>query len=364
MVNAFLLCSLVKCLFPGLDLATYLDCLRKIQFSRYMVWNVRLGVVMKGNRTEASGIQYARFEVDSIQDNSVTDFDLYLSVDSHLILYAGKGYKWYRQELTDLLRQGYSFFHVEPKESKKADMYRRVSEIPSVDADLEPKKRIQVIENIGARFTECLYEGELTAACVSKAKTIAESVEACVSEDISCVKELSGLAQKDSYTYFHSIRVATYAVAIAIELGISKDVHLQEIALGGILHDVGKKDVGLEIINKRGALTDSEWEKMKQHPALGHQSLKDTPLNLVPQEIILHHHEKIDGSGYPHGIGKSELLAEVQIACLADIFDALTSVRSYQQKRNRYEALDFIKHRLVGSKIDPQIFKALVSCFK
>ena len=252
-------------------------------------------------------------------------------MDSHLILYAGKGYKWYRQELTDLLRQGYSFFHVEPKESKKADMYRRVSEIPSVDADLEPKKRIQVIENIGARFTKCLYEGELTAACVSKAKTIAESVEACVSEDISCVKELSGLAQKDSYTYFHSIRVATYAVAMAIELGISKDVHLQEIALGGILHDVGKKDVGLEIINKRGALTDSEWEKMKQHPALGHQSLKDTLLTSY-LGIILHHHEKIDGSGYPHGIGKSELLAEVQIACLADILTHLHRYAAINKK--------------------------------
>lgn len=307
---------------------------------------------------------YSRFELESIQDNSVTDFDLYLSVDNHLILYAGKGYTWFRDELTELLRQGYTHFSIEPREASKAEMYKELGKLPLVSKELPPPDRIRALEDLGAKFTECLYQGELTAACVAKARMIAESVEECVSEDVSCVKELSGLAEKDSYTYFHSIRVATYAVAIAIELGYTQTSQLHEIALGGILHDIGKKEVGLEIINKRGALTDSEWEKMKQHPEFGHNSLKDSLLSLVPQEIILHHHEKVDGSGYPHGIGRNELLVEVQIACLADIFDALTSVRSYQQKRNRYEALDFIKHRLVGSKIDPQIYKALVSCFR
>jgi HD-GYP domain-containing protein (c-di-GMP phosphodiesterase class II) len=112
-----------------------------------------------------------------------------------------------------------------------------------------------------------------------------------------------------------------------------------------------------------GPLSNGEWEVMRSHPVLGHTTVKDSILSHVPREIILHHHEKLDGSGYPDGLDRNSILGEVQIACLADIFDALTSSRSYQQKRSRYEALDFIKHKMLTQKAvahDP--YRALIQC--
>ena len=114
--------------------------------------------------------------------------------------------------------------------------------------------------------------------------------------------------------------------------------------------------------SKTGALTEAEWNLMKSHPIAGFSKVSDTILSHVPREIILHHHEKLNGTGYPHGLDKGSLLPEVQIATLADIFDALTSSRSYQNKRTRYEALDFIKHRLVKEEVSGDAFKALVIC--
>ena len=94
----------------------------------------------------------------------------------------------------------------------------------------------------------------------------------------------------------------------------------------------------------------------------GAESIAESNLPHVPREIILHHHEKLDGSGYPHGLEKGTLLPEVQIATLADVFDALTSSRTYQNKRSRFEALDFMKSKMIGPKLPFDAFSALISC--
>jgi HD-GYP domain-containing protein (c-di-GMP phosphodiesterase class II) len=101
---------------------------------------------------------------------------------------------------------------------------------------------------------------------------------------------------------------------------------------------------------------------MRSHPEMGFGQISETVLSHVPREIILHHHEKRNGKGYPHGLDEKSLLPEVQIATLADIFDALTSSRTYQTARTKFEALDFIKSKLLKEEICPEAFKALVMC--
>ena len=307
---------------------------------------------------------YEIFPVDSITDNSITDFDLFLNLSDNIILYAASGYKWVKSELELLLKSGYSNFLVRKEEANRAGMYQQLNKIPQVNNNLPPYERIKSIEQVGSQFVKCLYEGEITDSCVNKASVIANSIAGCVGEDRSCIKAISGLADHDYYTYYHSIRVSTYAVAIAMEMGLKDEKKLKDIAIGGIFHDIGKKEVGLDIVNKTGALNDSEWEKMRSHPQYGHDTISDSALSFVPQEIILHHHEKLDGSGYPHGMDKNNLLPEVQIATLADVFDALTSTRSYQNKRTRFEALDFMRHKMIGAKLPIEPYKALISCLK
>ena len=307
---------------------------------------------------------YDILPITQLVDNSVTDFDLFLDLDRSLVLYAGTGYKWLKEETEALLGTGYQSFYFLKDDHKKAAMYLRLAQLPKIEKNLPPYERIKSIEQVGSQFIKCLYEGDITPACIEKSKVIANSIADCIDEDRTCIKAISGLAEHDYYTYFHSIRVATYALAIAVEMGLSDAEQLKEIALGGIFHDIGKKTVGLDIINKTGSLTDTEWAAMKAHPEQGIASVEKSTLPHIPQEIILHHHEKLDGSGYPHGLSSNSLLPEVQIATLADVFDALTSSRTYQNKRSRFEALDFIKSKMIGPKLPYDAFSALVSCLK
>ena len=313
-----------------------------------------------GSTTEKT--RFYNIPVERILDNSVTDFDLFVNVKEHLVLYSGLGYRWTRDELQRLLAIGCNQLLIKGSDLPKAKMYEVLSKLPTIDKTKAPKERIRTIEDLGATFIKCLHEGDITPACVSKAESIAQSMVDCIAEDVSCIKELSGLIGHDYYTYYHSVRVASYAVAMASKMGLTDHTYLNQMALGGIFHDIGKREVPLGILNKAGPLTAPEWDQMKAHPKEGFNHVSQTILSHVPREIILHHHEKLEGSGYPDALENRSLIMEVQIATLADVFDALTSSRCYQQKRSRYEGLDFIKHKMLGAKISKEAYKALIGC--
>ena len=301
------------------------------------------------------------FPVSSLLDGSLTDFDLFLSVKGEEILYAAPGYCWTRDETTRLLAQGWNDFLVNPAQAPLVKMYLQLARLPQIEKEQAPARRINSLQDLAANFTQCLYSGEVSGAAVHYGEKIAQGIVDCLLENSASVKEISGLMDHDQYTFYHSARVAVFATAMSISMGVTDEKHLQRIAMGGLFHDVGKKDVPLEVINKPGALDQSEWQQMRAHPSRGHEVLKAAGLSLETMEIVLHHHERINGSGYPHGLQQSGIMTEVQIAAVADIYDALTSSRSYQKRKSRYEALDFMKHKLLATDISPSAFRGLVA---
>ncbi len=302
------------------------------------------------------------FSVGQILDNSVTDFDVFLNVKNHLILYGAEGYKWQKSELEKLLNAGYESLFINSEELEKVVMYQRLSRVQEVDFSLAPKDRIQSIVEIGAILNKCLYEGgPITAAVLDKGEKLAHGLVATIMEDPKSIQAITGLADHDYYTFYHSVRTASYSVAVAYHMGLRNEEVLKTFALAGIFHDVGKKFLPLNLLNKAGALTPTEWQDMRSHPLKGSELILNTNSSPIIKEVILHHHERMDGSGYPHGLDGSSILTEVQIVALADVFDALTSARAYQVKRSRYEALDLIKHQMLGTKIALDPFRALVS---
>lgn len=301
------------------------------------------------------------FRIEVLIDNSITDFDVFIKIHNDVVLYGAAGYRWFRQEIIDLIRSGYSSLFVRREDEIKIRTYLQLGQLPTLQRNLAPEQRINAIDEIGTEFLKCIYETPFIGSVLEKGRLLAEEITECIREDPGSVKFLNHLMEHDLYTYRHSIRVALYAVATAIGLGANDRQQLKEIALGGIFHDIGKKDVSLELLNKAGALNKSEWELLRAHPRNGWMNVKDTLLSHVPREIILHHHEKRNGSGYPDGLDKNSLLLEVQVATLADIFDALTSQRAYQKRRTHFEALSFIKTKLVGEEVSLDAFKALVN---
>lgn len=161
---------------------------------------------------------------------------------------------------------------------------------------------------------------------------------------------------RDRLTHGHVERVALYAVSLARELGWLTE-QLDQVRLAGFLHDLGKIVVPDAILNKPGALDDSEWTLMRQHPLEGARILQ--PLERLPIVVqgIKHHHERYDGTGYPDGLAGDHIPPIARILAVVDTFDAITVRRSYSQPRQTHTALEIIQ-RSSGTQFDPGVVAA------
>ena len=298
-------------------------------------------------------------KISGLIEDTITDFDIYIEVGGYIVLYAPCPYRWSKSELGRLHNDGHGDLYYNKSDVSKVSAYLRIGRLPLINNDLPPEDRISNITDVAADLTRILFEHPITELTIIKGKEIAESLVDCVNEDIFCVRALTSLSQHDQYTYYHSARVSAYALAIAFKMSQKDEGLLQDLALGCLLHDVGKIKVGQEIINKSGPLTDKEWATMKKHPEFGSKMINESLLSLVPAEIILHHHERQDGKGYPHGLVDKEIIEEVKIAAFADVYDALTSNRPYQVKRTCFEALNFMKFHL-AENLHKNSYKAMV----
>ncbi|MDR3491792.1 MAG: HD-GYP domain-containing protein [Gammaproteobacteria bacterium] len=145
--------------------------------------------------------------------------------------------------------------------------------------------------------------------------------------------------QRDPYTAGHQFRVATLAETMAQRLGLSPE-QTHEVYLGALIHDIGKIQVPAEILISPIKLTKLEFEFIKTHPEAGYKIAQSVPFNKTISDILLHHHERLDGSGYPHGLTDKEILFTTKIVSVADVFEAMSSHRPYRPKRSLEETLD------------------------
>lgn len=160
---------------------------------------------------------------------------------------------------------------------------------------------------------------------------------------IETVKSLSqAIEAKDPYTKGHSMRVSDYACELAKKMNLSS-VRIENLKMAAILHDIGKIGIEENILNKPGKLTDEEFDRIKQHPLIGVKIIQDIEFLKGASDIIIGHHEKLDGTGYPYGRKQKEINLEAAILCIADVFDALTSDRPYRQAMTAQQALTIIK---------------------
>ena len=179
-----------------------------------------------------------------------------------------------------------------------------------------------------------------------KIKKVGKSVQGLVEfilENETSYYSLMRISSHDFYTYVHSLNVCTLCVGLGSVIGIPKKPDLEYLALGGMLHDIGKSQVDSRLINKPGRLSEEEFAKMRNHVTLG-VSLLSEHHKLQPQvlEPVAQHHEKLSGIGYPHGIKDKQLSLFGRISSIVDIYDALTTKRSYKPAFSPFEALSFL----------------------
>jgi len=220
----------------------------------------------------------------------------------------------------------------------------------------------QLTDSCGQRFGAVVTMHDITERKMT-AKQLEESFEKLRNTLYQTVDALSVTAERrDPYTAGHQRRVAYLAIEIAKELHLT-DNQIEGIKVAGILHDIGKIYVPSDILNKPGKLTEAEFGLFKAHPLVGYEILHPIDFPWPVAKIILQHHERINGIGYPSGLKSNEILLEAKILAVADVVEAMASHRPYRPALGIDPALEEITKKM-GILYDPTVAKACVRIFK
>ncbi|MBN4049402.1 HD-GYP domain-containing protein [Clostridium estertheticum] len=178
-------------------------------------------------------------------------------------------------------------------------------------------------------------------------------------------KSLYDIQTFDNYTYLHSIDTGIMAIFLGMSMNL-KESELKELSIGAILHDIGKTKVPKDIITKPGKLTVEEFEEIKKHPTYGRNILeKNFSISTEVLKAVEHHHERVDGNGYPFGLTSNEISKFAKIICICDVYDAVSNDRTYREKFNPSDAYELILAGC-GNAFDEEIvqrFKETFSVF-
>ncbi len=194
---------------------------------------------------------------------------------------------------------------------------------------------------------------------LAQAAALVEQITESVIRHPNALISLARLKTSDEYTYMHSVAVCALMVALARQLGMAEE-RVRDAGLAGLLHDIGKMAVPLELLNKPGKLSDGEFAEVRKHPAAGARILLDSrQVGASVLDVCLHHHEKYDGSGYPHRLVGEQISLLARMGAICDVYDAITSDRPYKKGWSPAEAVRKMAEWTKGH-FDPHLFQAFV----
>ena len=175
---------------------------------------------------------------------------------------------------------------------------------------------------------------------VNEVDTLVNDINLSITRNPEAFLSLSRLKTKDNYTYLHSVAVCALMIALGKQMGLD-DATVKDLGMAGLLHDVGKMMIPDEVLNKPGRLTDDEFNVVRSHPRRGWEILKGSPgVCDVALDVCLHHHEKIDGKGYPDQLNGDTISLYAKMGAVCDVYDAITSIRCY---KNVWDPVDAIR---------------------
>ena len=229
--------------------------------------------------------------------------------------------------------------------------------------DLTDSDKASIIYETASNITEELFL-KPSVEGIEQTRNLVDCMIETISHSPKTSNLLMMITSQDYYTYTHSINVGIYAVSMIHKFIPSiSEAELRALGLGFFLHDLGKARIPNSIINKQGALDQNEWQLMQEHPILGAELARtmgeDNPTIV---DIILTHHERGNGSGYPEKLFRQDISLPSRICALCDVFDALTTKRTYQKTLSTFEALKLIKNENLGH-VEPELLNQFILLF-
>jgi len=310
--------------------------------------------------SEKNKKSYKSIDKRLITEGAIPDFDLYETNDSKtqmsLFLQSDSvvdgNSKVRLREIENLFILDEEYDKYKLYAQKHLNTIANSKDIPFLQkADIVYAKASEVMDE--------LFKNPDTLGNMEKSQAVVDSFVSLVLQDEATLASIMEIAAHDYYTHTHSINVSIYSLSLSKFIGL-KDKDLEDMGMSSMMHDLGKSKVDWDIINKNGKLTDTEFNHMKKHPAAGYDiALK---MGVTDKRIlagIRSHHEKLEGGGYPDGLKDKQISLFPRIIAVCDVFDALTTKRSYKDAMTSFEAIGIMKNQMKGH-LDPRLIAALV----
>jgi len=305
---------------------------------------------------------YLAVPVHALRLDEVADFALYIysaKTDQH-VLYRSANLPFTGEALERLNSHGVAELYVSREESPALTRYleAHLGDLLSDDR-LEVEQRSSIMYESARNLVQEAMEDPRSGKLIERSSDMVGHMVKFIFEEGRSFESLMKVCSYDYYTYTHSVNVFTYCMALAEHLGMAQqDVHA--FGQGALLHDIGKSKLPLDVINSPGKLTDEQWELMRLHPVYGYELLQEQGVtDPVVLDVTRHHHEKLNGRGYPDQLSSDEISRWSRMCTIVDIFDALTTRRSYKDARHSFESLQFMRTHM-SDELDPHLFKAFI----
>jgi putative nucleotidyltransferase with HDIG domain len=255
------------------------------------------------------------------------------------------------------------------REASEAEVERELSEAAAAEAPVA-QQRVSMRDEAARAARICAKSKQAVVSMFQEARMgnavsaedcapLVEEISNSVARNPGALISLARLKTADDYTYMHSVAVCALMIALARQLKLDEQ-QTRQAGLAGLLHDLGKAMVPNEVLNKPGKLTDEEFAIVKKHPEYGHEALlQGSGVSDIALDVCLHHHEKVDGSGYPHKLKGEEISLFAKMGAVCDVYDAITSNRPYKAGWDPAESLRKMAEWAKGH-FDEAIFQAFV----
>ena len=234
------------------------------------------------------------------------------------------------------------------------------ADIAPVSMDDELGRASKIVLTSKQAVSSMFQEARMGKAVdAENAMPLVEEIAASVMRNPGALIGLARLKTADDYTYMHSVAVCALMISLSRHLGLD-DETTRQAGLAGLLHDIGKMAVPPEILNKPGKLTDDEFVSIREHPAAGLRMLEEAVgISAIVRDVCIHHHEKMDGTGYPHRLQGDAISRYARMGAVCDVYDAITSNRPYKQGWCPAESLRRMAE-WTPDHLDPVVFQAFV----
>ncbi|MES3037186.1 MAG: HD-GYP domain-containing protein [Bdellovibrionota bacterium] len=300
--------------------------------------------------------QYFRIRLSTMRPTKVTSFDIFIHIDGKYIMYLRAGDQLSNGKIGVLHSRdtGESFF----VKSGDKEKYRQWVREEMLNKDLPTLEKAKILRESSLAMMEDLFENPDVNKALDESRPIIKDFIHLMEEEPDAMAYMISLSGHDFYTYNHSLDVSIYALGLGSTLGFDKK-HLEELGVGSLFHDIGKRNVDLDILCKKGGLDDHEWEQMKKHPQFGLLILEQNPgISDAIKAAAYEHHESWSGNGYPQQISGQEIHPFARIVAITDTYDAMTTQRSYNVPMKPFDALTMMKEKLTG-RYDPEMLRAM-----